>query len=82
LGLHSEVFRAAFFHNTIEKQNNVIKIDDLDPVLVEKMLYYMYSGIVEDLDNIASELYVVADRYAVHTLKVRANCVNDLLMQS
>lgn len=70
LCLHSEVFSAYLNSDSIENTTKTIKITDLDPVFVEAMLKFMYSGKVDNLKDIAHDLYVVADRYNVKLLQV------------
>jgi speckle-type POZ protein len=71
LAIHSNVFRAYFNHNTRETQTKTIQIDDVDANLVEAMLKYCYSGKVENLAEIAQDLYVLADRYQMEELQVK-----------
>lgn len=71
LCLHSDVFSAYLNSDSIEKNTNTIQIKDLDPVFIEAMLRFMYSGRVENLKDIAHDLYIVADRYNIRILQVR-----------
>jgi hypothetical protein len=70
IGIHSAVLCAAFQHDTIEKKTGCLTISDLDEKLIGAMLRYFYTGTVENLIELHVDLYFVADRYAVHHLKV------------
>ncbi|KAI6184851.1 Protein maternal effect lethal 26-like protein [Aphelenchoides bicaudatus] len=69
LCLHSDVFSAYLNNNSVEKKTNIIQIKDLDPMFIEAMLRFMYSGRVENLKDIAHDLYIVADRYNIRILQ-------------
>jgi hypothetical protein len=68
--MRSDVFQACFRHNSVEQQTNVIKIEEASAEIVELMLRYMYTDVVEDLDSNAYELFKMADRYNVVELRV------------
>lgn len=54
----------------MEKETGVIKIEDAPVKMVELMLRFMYSGQVENLDEEAYSLFILADRYNVVELMV------------
>jgi hypothetical protein len=78
LCLHSDVFSAYLNSDSIENSTNTIKINDLDPMFVEAMLRFMYSGQVDNLKDIAHDLYVVSDRYNVKILQVSLTFVENI----
>jgi hypothetical protein len=70
---HSDVFRAMFKHaGIIENQENKLVLTDTNPVAVNQMLTYMYSGALPEnfLDEHASALMQIAEKYALEPLKL------------
>jgi speckle-type POZ protein len=70
---HSDVFRAMFKHKgTIENRDSRLVLTDTTPTAVSQMLTYMYSGALPDgfLDEQASALLQIAEKYAVDPLKL------------
>ncbi|KAI6178814.1 Speckle-type POZ protein [Aphelenchoides besseyi] len=70
---HSDVFRAMFKHpSTIENIENKVVLKDTNPTAVDQMLTYMYSGSLPDtfLDEHASALMQIAEKYALDSLKL------------
>ena len=66
----SKVFNAMFSHNTEEKRNKLITIEDFDSDVVHAMLKYIYSGQVKDLTKeIVKGLLLAADKYNLMGLK-------------
>ncbi|XP_073836747.1 protein roadkill-like [Musca autumnalis] len=78
LRTRSTVFDAMFRNDFLENQTNRITIDDIDADVLEEMLKYIYTG---DDDNIpkemASELLMVADKYAL--MDLQEMCVKILI---
>ncbi|KAI6221804.1 Protein roadkill-like protein [Aphelenchoides fujianensis] len=64
----SPVFDAMFEPGTREHETNVVEIRDLPAGVVRQMLYFLYAGVVRDLDAVALELLSVADRYELPLL--------------
>lgn len=71
LAARSKVFAAMFSHEMSENINKTIEIKDLKPETVEKMLGFIYSDKIDDLDlkELATELIAAADKYDLKRLK-------------
>lgn len=71
LATRSEVFAATFSHEMSEKINSNIKIEDMEPETAEKMLLFIYTDKVDDLDlkKLASKLLAGAEIYNLKRLK-------------
>jgi speckle-type POZ protein len=70
---HSDVFRAMFKHvNTVESRDSKMILTDTNPVAVNQMLTYMYSGSLPEnfLDEHAPALMQIAEKYALDPLKL------------
>ena len=53
-----------------ESSSGAIEVPDVDPVAFRGMLEYIYGGMYpEKLDNIALDLFVVADKYGLEKLR-------------
>ncbi|XP_057334007.1 speckle-type POZ protein-like [Microplitis mediator] len=65
----SPVLAAMFMHNTVENKNNEINIIDIKAEIIEKMLKFIYTDKVENIDDDAEYLLEVADKYQVQMLK-------------
>ncbi|XP_057321798.1 speckle-type POZ protein-like [Microplitis mediator] len=72
----SPVLAAMFSHEMIEKKDNRLTIIDIDPEIFEKVLEYIYTDKVVDLDDDANDLLEAADKYQLETLKQM--CQNSL----
>ena len=62
LTARSEVFAAMFEHATKEKQKSSVDITDVSVDVFRKMLQFIYSGSVPEMDELAVELLIVADK--------------------
>ncbi|GFU28154.1 TD and POZ domain-containing protein 3 [Nephila pilipes] len=70
LGARSPVFRAMFTNDMKEKIEGYVDVPDLDDDTVRRMLLYMYTDKLEDLEwGKASQLYAAADKYEIASLK-------------
>ncbi|XP_015909800.1 speckle-type POZ protein [Parasteatoda tepidariorum] len=70
LSARSAVFKAMFERDMAEKESGVVKLTDLDADTLTRMLRFIYSGCVEDLNcEIAANLYSAADKYQCLNLK-------------
>ncbi|GFT01640.1 TD and POZ domain-containing protein 3 [Nephila pilipes] len=70
LSSRSPVFKAMFVNDMKEKSSECVSIEDLDDDTVQRMLLFLYTAIVEDLEwKSASCLYVAADKYKILSLK-------------
>lgn len=73
----SEVFSAMFESDMKEKRTGVVEIKDLEDDTVSKMLMFLHTNILEELDfSIACNLYSAADKY--HITALRKMCSNFL----
>ncbi|XP_035210635.1 uncharacterized protein LOC118184981 [Stegodyphus dumicola] len=70
----SPVFSRMFQTDMIELDKNDVKISDIEPQIMDKLLLFMYTGSFEtSLGEAAEQLYVVADKYDVPALKKRCS---------
>ncbi|CAL1262215.1 unnamed protein product [Larinioides sclopetarius] len=70
LSAQSPVFKAMFSNDMKEKISECVDIEDLNDESVSRMLHYIYSAEVEELDwASATELYLAADKYQIINLK-------------
>ncbi|XP_074095897.1 speckle-type POZ protein B-like [Cotesia typhae] len=63
------VFDAMFSHEMEENKKNEITIPDVDPEIFKKVLDYIYTDKVDDLNIFVEELLEVSDKYQLLTLK-------------
>ena len=70
LAARSPVFAKMFEHEMQESLNNRIEIDDIDPEVIMEMLVYMYTGDVPDIKVMADDLFYVADKYELVSLRM------------
>ncbi|GBO15394.1 Protein maternal effect lethal 26 [Araneus ventricosus] len=74
LSTRSPVFKAMFTSNMKEKSSKIVDIEDMDDDTVHRMLFYIYTADVEDLQwEGALKLYVAADKYEILTLKMKCS---------
>ncbi|GBN55474.1 Speckle-type POZ protein-like B [Araneus ventricosus] len=70
LSARSPVFEAMFSNDMKEKINDCVDIEDLNDDTVLRLLHYIYSAEVEELEwASAIELYEAADKYQILSLK-------------
>ncbi|XP_043468133.1 speckle-type POZ protein-like [Leptopilina heterotoma] len=74
--LRSPVFAAMFKSKMTEEQTSSVEIKDINPTIFQKMLRFIYTEKVEDLDESAAELYYAAEKYQLGKLKTM--CINSL----
>ncbi|GIX79656.1 TD and POZ domain-containing protein 3 [Caerostris extrusa] len=75
LGARSLVFRAMFSTDMEERSTKTVHISDLDSQTVSRMLVFMYTDILEDVEwERACDLYYAADKYDIRSLKFRCLC--------
>lgn len=70
LMVRSPVFHAMFTHQMQEKKENKIKITDTDPEILNKMLEFIYTDQVSEIDQYAEDLFEAADMYQLQTLQI------------
>eukprot|EP00088_Acartia_fossae_P071539 TRINITY_DN9837_c1_g2_i4.p1 TRINITY_DN9837_c1_g2~~TRINITY_DN9837_c1_g2_i4.p1 ORF type:complete len:379 (+),score=89.55 TRINITY_DN9837_c1_g2_i4:59-1195(+) len=70
LAARSEVFAAMLRHEFLEKQNSRVDVKEIDPETMELLLYYIYTGQVQDFNKVSVvDLFKAADRYRLEDLK-------------
>ncbi|XP_022684285.1 BTB/POZ and MATH domain-containing protein 2-like [Setaria italica] len=75
LAARSTVFKAEFFGAMKERDDQCIKIDDMEPTIFEALLYFVYTdslpdGCSSDENTTMQHLLVAADRYRLERLRV------------
>ncbi|KAF8771425.1 TD and POZ domain-containing protein 1 [Argiope bruennichi] len=74
LSARSQVFKSMFATDIRVKMDNCVGIDDLDADTVRRMLLFIYSDTLDDLDyESAKSLYFAADKYSIVSLKLRCS---------
>ncbi|CAN6236305.1 unnamed protein product [Urochloa humidicola] len=81
LAMRSTVFKAELFGAMKEKDTKCIKIDDMEPIVFEALLHFIYTdSLLDDCDadkNVAMQhLLVAADRYGLD--RIRLMCEDKL----
>ena len=79
LSARSSVLDAMFRTNMEESKLNRVKIVDMKKHIFQAMIRYIYTGLTDDVENIAEELLVAADKYQLSELKSKSE---DILMDS
>ncbi|KAJ8675227.1 hypothetical protein QAD02_011013 [Eretmocerus hayati] len=65
----SEVFAAMFTHNIKENGEAVVDIDDISYDVMKQLLGYVYARKVDNLEKMATDLFVAADKYLITGLR-------------
>ncbi|GFY55609.1 TD and POZ domain-containing protein 3 [Trichonephila inaurata madagascariensis] len=74
LSARSPVFKAMFNNDMKEKNSEYVYIEDLDDDTVQRMLLYIYTATVPDLQwDTACDLYTAADKYEILSLKSKCS---------
>ncbi|GFT44946.1 TD and POZ domain-containing protein 3 [Nephila pilipes] len=74
LGVRSPVFEAMFRNDMKEKMKTSIDLHDIDANTLHRLLLYIYTDTVEDLEwETALDLYRAADRYGVIDLREKCS---------
>ncbi|XP_035218022.1 uncharacterized protein LOC118191335 [Stegodyphus dumicola] len=69
LSARSPVFSRMFASEMIESKNSIVEISDVDADTIDKMLFFMYSGVLEKLPEATTmQLYTIADKYDIPVL--------------
>ncbi|XP_057318658.1 speckle-type POZ protein B-like [Microplitis mediator] len=69
LSARSPVFLAMFTHEMKEKKDSEVAIPDIDPGTFNKMLEFIYTDKINELDTYAAYLLEAADKYQLLNLK-------------
>lgn len=66
----SKVFAAMFTHDTLENQNNVIEIVDVDYETMKALLEYIYCTKVQILEDVSAsiKLFAAADKVTYYLI--------------
>ncbi|XP_057319116.1 speckle-type POZ protein-like isoform X2 [Microplitis mediator] len=78
LSTRSPVFFAMFTHEMKEKRDSEVAIPDIEPEIFRKMLEFIYTDEINNLDTDAADLLEAADKYQLLKLKNLHNA-NQLL---
>jgi hypothetical protein len=70
LTAHSKVFKDMFTSGMKEQATSVIEITDFDVKTMKAFIEYLHTDFVENLSEVAFELFKAADKYMVDGLKV------------
>ena len=70
LSARSPVFAAMFQNETKENQTNAVDIPDVDRETFGALLRFIDTGHVDNLEEVAEELFVAADKYQFAQLKM------------
>ncbi|XP_057318255.1 speckle-type POZ protein B-like [Microplitis mediator] len=76
LSARSPVFSAMFTHKMKENRDNEVAIPDIEPEIVNKLLEFIYTDEINDLDMDAASLLDAADKYQL--LKLKSLCEESL----
>ncbi|XP_065204316.1 speckle-type POZ protein-like [Planococcus citri] len=79
LATRCSVFERMLRVDMSESKNNRVDITDMEQDVFEEVLYYIYTGKVKNLNELAFELLPVADRYDLKELRIM--CEEALLEQ-
>ncbi|KAK4491279.1 hypothetical protein RD792_002015, partial [Penstemon davidsonii] len=75
LSTRSPVFKAQFFGTLKEKNNRLIKIDEMQAPVFKALLHFIYCDVIPDLDSkcinttMTQHLLAAADRYGIEKLR-------------
>ncbi|XP_058789648.1 speckle-type POZ protein B-like [Phymastichus coffea] len=69
LATRSPVFAALFAHDMEEAMQNRVYIKDINPDVLTEILRFIYTGKVENIDELAYELLSASDKYRLDDLK-------------
>ncbi len=78
LSARSAVFNAMFESQMVEGISNRVKIDDVEPEVMNEVLRFIYTGKIADIEKMVDLLLAAADKYALERLK--ALCEEELSM--
>ena len=67
----SPVFDAMFRSDLTEKAINTLKIEDIEPRVFEEVLRFIYTDSFNQMEEMASDLLVAAEKYMLTLLKAK-----------
>lgn len=68
----SDVFKAMFLDCNDETKVNEVPFTDVEPVVLEKLLEYVYSDTIDEMDGLTYQLIVAVDKYDMANLETFA----------
>ena len=68
LAVRSPVFKAMFEHRMSETISSRVEITDFDPKVIQEMLHYIYTDQAPNLESMAQNLFVAAEKYQLERL--------------
>lgn len=69
LTVRSPVFAAMFEHDMQETKENKVKITDIRAEVFREVLRFIYTGSVQAMEQMADDLLIAAEKYALDALK-------------
>uniref|UniRef100_A0A0N5B4K8 BTB domain-containing protein n=1 Tax=Strongyloides papillosus TaxID=174720 RepID=A0A0N5B4K8_STREA len=72
LDARSEVFRSALKRKRVEPESNIVEMNDFRLGVVKDMVNYLYTGKSPRIDEIATEMLEIAEKYKLEGLKMIA----------
>lgn len=76
LALRSPVFAVMLKNHVVEKLIPVFKVEDMRATIFQKVLQFIYTDAVEDIDDLVVDLFYAAEKYELDNLKIM--CINNL----
>ncbi|XP_065369163.1 protein roadkill-like [Calliphora vicina] len=70
LAARSAVFAAMFEHEFEERKSNCVEITDIQPEVLWEMLRFIYTGKAPNINKLAKNLLIAADKYALERLSL------------
>ncbi|XP_065203506.1 speckle-type POZ protein B-like [Planococcus citri] len=80
LAARSTYFAKMFESGMKENQQNCVEITDVNEEIMGEMLKFIYTGVCENLDKLADDLLIAADKYDIDHLK--KICVESIYSKS
>jgi hypothetical protein len=65
----SKAFERMFLSICVESSTSTVTIDDISPLVMEQLIRFLYLRNAE-LENVAEDLFVAADKYDLEDLRV------------
>uniref|UniRef100_A0A0N5B4K6 BTB domain-containing protein n=1 Tax=Strongyloides papillosus TaxID=174720 RepID=A0A0N5B4K6_STREA len=72
LDARSEVFRSTLKRKRVEPESNIIEVNDFRLGVVKDMVNFLYTGKSPRIDEIATEMLEIAEKYKLEGLKIVA----------
>lgn len=69
LASRSPVFNAMFKHDMKEKNQSLVKIEDIEFEVFQELIRFIYTGKVNNVEKIVCQLLTAAEKYSVEGLK-------------